>query len=294
MYPASFDYHRPADIAEALELLNKHGEDARILAGGFSLIPAMKLRMVQPAHLIDIGGIEMLKGIRKEDDTLSVGALTTHWEIESSPMIAEWFPALGRAAGVIADAQVRNRGTIGGSLSYSDPNADYPAHILALDAKLVTMSPRGGRIIDAADWQQGLLSTALEPGEILIDIRLPKPAPRTGASYIKVPHPASRFAVIGVAASVSADASGRARSLRIGVTGTSTTARRAQAMERVLEGGSLTPHTVEEASEQAAEGLEFNDDMLLSAEDRVHLCRVTARQAVLNAWSQALQQTVPA
>ncbi|RQR24587.1 xanthine dehydrogenase family protein subunit M [Burkholderia sp. Bp9142] len=290
MYPAPFDYHRPADIAEALELLDKYGEDARILAGGFSLIPAMKLRMAQPAHLVDIGGIEILKGIRIEGDVLSVGAMTTHWEIESSPLVAEWFPGLCRAAGAIADAQVRNRGTIGGSLSYSDPNADYPAHILALDAQLVTIGLEGGKIIDATDWQQDLLTTVMEHGDILIDVRFPKPAPLNGSAYIKVPHPASRFAVVGVAASLNLDESGKARNVRIGVTGASTVAKRAQVMERELEGTVLTRKTIETACKQASEGIEFSDDMLLSAEDRAQLCRVTACQAVLAAWSQALKQ----
>src|SRR5437867_3309831 len=294
MYPAPFEYHRPADIAEALELLDKFGDDARILAGGFSLLPAMKLRMLQPAHLIDIGAIEMLKGIRIEDDTLSIGAMTTHWGIESSPSIAEWLPGLCRAASVIADAQVRNRGTIGGSLAYSDPSADYPAQMLALDAKLVTIGLQGGKVIDAANWQQGLLATAIEPGEILIDIRFPKPPPRTGSAYIKIPHPASRFAVIGVAASVTLDESGRAQNLRIGVTGTSTVARRALAMEQTLEGSALTRQTVEAASQLASDDIEFSHDLILSAEDRAHLCRVTAREAVLAAWSHVLKQEMPA
>jgi carbon-monoxide dehydrogenase medium subunit len=236
----------------------------------------------------------MLRGIRIEDDTLSIGAMTTHWEIESSAIVAAWFPGLCRAAGVIADAQVRNRGTIGGSLSYSDPSADYPALILALNAKLMTISLQGGRIIDAASWQQGLLSTALEPGEILIDIRFPRPAPKTGSAYIKVPHPASRFAVIGVAVSVTQDESGRAKDLRIGVTGTSTIAHRALAMERALEGAVLTRQLVETASEWVAENIDFNDDMLLSAENRKQLCRTTAREAVMAAWSQVLKEEIPA
>ncbi len=287
MYPAPFDYHRPDDIADALALLDSHGDDARILAGGFSLIPAMKLRMMQPAHLIDIGGIDILKGVRIENDALSIGAMTTHWEIESSPLVAEWFPALAQAAGVIADAQVRNCGTIGGSLAYSDPSADYPALILALNARLVTISLHGGNVIDAMNWQQGLLTTALEPGEILIDIRFPKPPARTGSAYIKIPHPASRFAVIGVAVSVTLGEDGKARDLRIGVTGTSTTACRALAMEQALEGHNLTRDAVEAASHLADEGIEFNDDQLLSAGDRAYLCRTTAREAVLAAWARA-------
>lgn len=291
MYPAPFDYHRPADLGEAVELLAKYGEDARILSGGYSLIPAMKLRLVQAAHLIDISGIETLKGIRIEDDVLSIGAMTTHWEVESSPIVAEWFPGLARAASVIADAQVRNRGTIGGSLSYSDPAADYPAQILAFDATLVTFGQDGGQIVEAANWQQGLLQTALGPGEILIDIRFPKPAPGTGSAYIKVPHPASRFAIIGVAASVTLGDDGIARNVRIAVTGTSTIARRAQAMEAELEGSRLTREGIEIASERASQGIEFNDDLLLSADDRAFICRNTSKQAVLSAWAQARKQS---
>ena len=173
MIPESFDYQRASTVSEAISLLQKHGEDAKILAGGHSLVPTMKLRLATPATLIDIGGISELKYINDKGDYLAIGAGTTHWEIESSDLIAQKAPALSQAAGQIGDVQVRNRGTIGGVLAHSDPQADYPGVVLALDATIVVQGSRGERTIAVSDYFTGLWETALGEDELLTEVRIP-------------------------------------------------------------------------------------------------------------------------
>jgi carbon-monoxide dehydrogenase medium subunit len=283
MYPAQFDYHRPTSIGEACKLIGELGNDAQVLAGGCSLIPAMKFRMSQPAHLIDLARISELRGIRTAGDRLVIGATTTHWEVETSAVVREWYPGLSDAAGMIADPQVRNRGTIGGSLCYSDPAADYPANALAYGAEFKVMSRRGLRMISVDDWMKGLLETALESDEILVEVSFPRPEPRSGGFYVKIPHPASRFAVVGAAALVVADEAGRASRIRVGITGTNSMARRAAGLERSLTGVVLAPGAIETASKLASEDLEFNSDEMLSESHRRHLCGVATRDALIGA-----------
>lgn len=292
MYPKQFDYHRPTSIAEACGLLGQLS-DARILAGGCSLIPAMKFRMSQPAHLIDLARVSELRGIRRTDNQLIIGAMTSHREVETSLMVREWYSGLSEAAGMIADPQVRNRGTIGGSLCYSDPAADYPANALAYGAEFKVMSRRGIRQILVDDWMKGLLETALRSDEILVDVCFPKPPVRSGSFYVKIPHPASRFAIVGVAAHVATEKDGQTSDVRIGITGTNCMAVRAHELERALTGVRLTVAQVERASVLAGAGLEFNSDDMLSDADRKHLCEVATRDAIMGAYRGATARLAP-
>src|SRR3989440_156598 len=191
MIPAQFDYVAPSTLEEALSLLAEHADDAKILAGGHSLIPAMKLRLAQPAMLIDIGRVRSLSYIREEGGVLRIGATTTHHEIEASAPLRDACPLLPECAASIGDVQVRNRGTIGGSLAHADPAADWPAAVVALRAELVAASARGERVIAADDFFVDMLTTALRPHEVLREIRIKTPGTHTGQAYMKVHHPAS-------------------------------------------------------------------------------------------------------
>ncbi len=207
MYPAKFEYFAPTTVEDAVALLSKH-QDAKVLAGGHSLLPAMKLRLSQPAVLVDIGKIKELDGIRTVDGGVAIGALTTHAMIAASEDVRSRCAALSEAAALIGDLQVRNRGTIGGSLAHSDPAADYPAVMLALGAEIQVSGPKGKRMIKADDWSKGLMTTALEPDEIIVEIGIPAPRAHSGSAYVKYPNPASRFAVVGVCVLLTLDGSG--------------------------------------------------------------------------------------
>src|SRR2546423_970819 len=198
MIPAQFDYLTPATLDEALALLAQHADDAKILAGGHSLIPAMKLRLAQPAVLIDIGRIRDLAYIREEGEAIHIGAMTTHFQIEASDRLRDICPILPEAATQIGDAQVRNRGTLGGSLAHADPAADWPAVMIALNAEIVAIGGGGERVIAADDFFVNMLTTALEAGEILREIRIPVPAGRYGQAYAKAAHPAPGFSAVGL------------------------------------------------------------------------------------------------
>ncbi len=289
MIPASFEYHRPASVAEALQLLTRL-PDARLLAGGHSLLPMMKLRLVSPAHLVDLGRVDALRFIRQEGQTLVVGALATHWMVESSEAVRRAAPLLVDTAGSIGDVQVRNAGTIGGSLAHADPAADYPAAVLALDAQIVAESARGRRTILAGEFFTGLFSTALAPHEMVVEVRVPVAAGRTGGAYLKFPHPASGFAVVGVAALVALDAQGRCAAARIGITGVGPAAYRAKAVEDRLTGAALDEKSAAAAADHAADGVGVNEDLFASAEYRAHLARVFARRAILAARQRAAGQ----
>lgn len=280
MYPAAFEYHRPATVDEALALLDEFGDDAKLMTGGHSLVPSMKLRLIEPAHLIDLGAIGALKGIRVDDDMVAVGAATTHWEVESSREARAALPLLCEVAGVIADPQVRNRGTMGGSLANSDPAADWPATVVALDAALVCRSSRGERTVPAAEWFQGLFTTALDDREILCEVRFPRLPPRTAAAYLKLPHPASRFALVGVCAAVTTDETGRCVMARVGITGVNTHAIRAGEVEQALVGRPFTPDAIALAAAFADAGLEVGSDIHFSEEDRRELCRAYVERAL--------------
>src|SRR5438105_11283621 len=205
MYPASFEYHAPTSVQEALGMLGQWKDDAKLLAGGHSLIPMMKLRLAQPKHIIDLRKISGLKGIKEDKGIISIGALTTHWEVESSKLIKDKCPIVSETAAMIGDPAVRNLGTIGGSLAHADPAADMPATAIAVGFEFVCEGAKGRRTVKVDDWFQGLMQTAVGEDEVLVEIRVPVPAAGTGTCYMKFPHPASRFAVVGVAAVVTLD-----------------------------------------------------------------------------------------
>src|SRR5438132_5203139 len=219
MIPAQFDYEAPATLNEAVALLAARSDEAKILAGGHSLIPAMKLRLAQPQLLIDIGLIKDLSYIREEEGQIRIGAMTTHYQIESSERLKQICPLLPECAASIGDVQVRNKGTIGGSLAHSDPAGDWPAAIIALRAELVAIGQSGERVINADGFFVDLLTTALAPDEILREIRIKKPQGRFGQSYQKVHHPASGFAVVGVAVTLNLGPNGSCESAGVGITG---------------------------------------------------------------------------
>src|SRR5438105_906093 len=225
MYPAAFDYHAPTTVKDALKLLGKL-DDAKLLAGGHSLIPMMKLRLAQPKHLIDLGKVKGLGGVKEEKGVIVVGAMTTHWEVESSKVLKAKVPVVSETAAVIGDPAVRNKGTIGGSLAHGDPAADMPATAMALGAEFVCQGKKK-RTAKVDDWFTGIMETALGEDELLVEIRVPALDKGTGAAYLKFPHPASRFAVVGVVAVVTGVQEGKWPTAGVGVGGAVTAAVRA-------------------------------------------------------------------
>lgn len=287
MIPAQFDYLTPATIDEALALLAQHADDAKILAGGHSLIPAMKLRLAMPTVLIDIGRIRDLAYIREEDSQICIGAMTTHFQIEASDRLRRICAILPEAAAQIGDAQVRNRGTIGGSLAHADPAADWPAVMIALKAEMVVVGSQGERRIAADDFFVDMLTSALEAGEILREIRIPVPAGKYGQAYLKAAQPASGFAVVGVAVHLVRDASGACESASIGITGVAAKAYRAKGVEALLVGSSLDEPAIASAAATAADGVTINGDLYASETYRTHLAQVYTRRAVGEAATRA-------
>ncbi|HXZ28697.1 MAG TPA: xanthine dehydrogenase family protein subunit M [Terriglobales bacterium] len=281
MIPASFDYDSPRTLGEALALLASRGEDAKLLAGGHSLLPAMKLRLAQPPALIDLGRIPGLSYIREAHDGLALGAMTTHAAVAASDLLRRNCPLLAETAAAIGDVQVRNRGTLGGSLAHADPAADYPAAILALDAELVTISESGERVIKARDFFTGMFATALRPDEILIEVRVPRTG-TAGTAYKKFHHPASGFAVVGVAAVVKTKA-GRIEGASVGITGVAERAYRAAAVEQALRAQAA----IADAAAHAADGVEALGDHFASSEYRAHLAAVFTRRALEEARARA-------
>ncbi len=271
MIPSAFDYVAPNSLAEAINFLSAHPDDAKLVAGGHSLIPLMKLRLASPRYLVDLARIPGLKYIREANGTLEIGALTTHYEIESSSLIKERLPALSETAALIGDVQVRNRGTIGGSLAHADPAADYPALILALDSEIVATGPKGQRTIKVSDFFVDLLTTSLKSDEVVTQLRIPIPAAGTGVAYEKFPHPASRYAIVGVAAAVRLNANGTCAQVAIGVTGAGPKATRVAAAESALVGSRLDDTVLRQAATSAAESIEVTGDIHASEEYRRHL-----------------------
>ena len=280
MIPTSFDYQAPATLEEAVSLLAGDPDGAKVLAGGHSLIPAMKLRLAQPQLLLDIARIKSLAYIRDEGNQILIGATTTHYQIESSDLLKQICPLLPMCAGSIGDVQVRNKGTIGGSVAHSDPAGDWPAAVLALDADVVLVGPGGERVVKATDFFVDLMTTDLKPGEILREIRIAKPSGRFGQSYQKAPHPASGFAVVGIAADLVLNDDGSCKAARIGVTGVSVKAYRAQGVEAALAGASLDEQTIASAASHACDGVNANTDLYASGEYRCSLAQVYTRRAL--------------
>jgi carbon-monoxide dehydrogenase medium subunit len=240
----------------------------------------MKLRLAQPKNLIDLRKVTGLSGIKEDKGVITVGAMTTHWEMESSTALKDKAPVVSETAAVIGDPAVRNKGTIGGSLAHADPAADMPATAIALGFEFVCEDAKGKRTVKVDDWFQGLMATALKDSELLTQIRIPVWPAGSGAAYLKFPHPASRFAVVGVCAAVTLDKSGTCTKAGVGVTGAGTQAVRAKGVEAGLVGKHLDAATIEAAAQKAAEGVDVQADLQGSVEYKSHLCRVFARRAI--------------
>lgn len=282
MYPGEFDYAAPTTLQEALSLLQQH-PDAKVLAGGHSLIPAMRLRLTTPTMLVDIGKIAELKGI-EVNGSVRIGAYTTYRELETSQELAQRVAVLSECASNVGDPAVRNRGTLGGSLAHADPSADMPAVILALGAEIKAVGPHGERTIAADDFFVDMLQSALEPDELLTEITIPPMPARMGTAYEKFKHPASGYAVVGVAAMVHRGDDGSVSDCRIAVTGAGPKAQRARAAEDALRNGA----DAAAASQQAADGLDFMGDNFASEAYRMQLVRVLTKKALQKALARAI------
>jgi carbon-monoxide dehydrogenase medium subunit len=276
MIPQQFEYSAPKTLDEALGLL---AEGAKPLAGGMSLIPMMKLRLAAPEHLVDLGRIKDLSYIREQGGSLHIGATATHHDVESSPLVRGKCPLLAETASHIGDVQVRNMGTIGGSVAHADPSADYPAALQALEAKLVLKGAKSERIVSADDFFVDTFTTALEPGEIVREVIVPVDGDGTGTSYQKVLQPASGFAIVGIAARVRKSGE-KIAMVRIGVTGLSNRAFRATAAEKALEGRGGTPAEIQAVAALVGKGVDANSDLHASADYRLHLAAVYAARAL--------------
>lgn len=283
MFPSQFDYHRAASVAEAVELLSSL-PDAKLVAGGHSLIPAMKLRAAQPAALVDIGRIPGLSDVSSDGDSLVIGALATHAAVADSAAVRGGCPMLAETAAAIGDIQVRNRGTIGGSLAHADPGADYPAAMLALGAEVTAVGAGGERTIAASDFFVDILTTALADNEVITSVRVPCAA---GGAYLKHRHPASSYAVVGVAACVGLDG-GNVASCAIGINGVTGKAVLADAAAAALCGGPASADRI--AAAAACVGEAFDEplgDLYASGEFRAHLAGVYTKRALAAAAERA-------
>jgi carbon-monoxide dehydrogenase medium subunit len=286
MYPAGFTYQRATSVQDAIARL-ANDPDAKLLAGGHSLLPTMKLRLASPSTLVDLGGVKELHGIRRGGDTIAIGALTTHREIEFSEELKAACPIMPEAAALIGDPLVRNRGTIGGSVAHADPAADFPAVLLALGATIQAEGPNGRRTIAADDFFLDLFVTALQQNELLTGIQVPAKQPAgTGMAYEKFRHPASRYAIVGVAAVVGVS-NGLCRSARVALTGAASHAIRLSSLEAALVGKPLDEPTLAAACQQVIAPDDLLSDQFASSEYRAHLAAVLSRRALARAAARA-------
>ena len=287
MFPAQFEYHRAASVKDAIALLKQFGDDARILAGGHSLLPMMKLRLAQPAHLVDIGRIVELRSISEDRGKLTIGAAVTHDQIANDALVRARLGLLAECAAAIGDVQVRNRGTIGGSLSHSDPAADYPAAVLALEAELKLESASGTRMVKAVDFFLDLMTTAARPSEILTQITFSTIAGKDGYAYLKHRHHASGFAIVGVAVMLALDAPGNCQRIRVGVTGLAPKAFRAYSVETAMDAKAPDASTIASAASAVTDGIDPLTDIHVSGEFRAELARVFTHRALSIAAARA-------
>ena len=287
MYPAPFEYHAPQSVEEAVALLDRFGDEAKLLAGGHSLVPLLKLRFATPQHLIDVRKIPGLSGIREDGGTIVIGATTTHRALQTSELVRRKLPLLAEAAARIGDPLVRNMGTIGGSIAHADPAADLPAVLLALGAEMRAAGSGGQRAIKVEDFFVSLLTTALTPDEVLTEVRIPQLSARTGGAYEKHPHPASGYAIVGVAALLTLDTGGVIVRARVAVTGLGPTASRATGVENALTGQAEREDLLDGAARRVTEGLELRGDLQGPPEYKAHLAALRTREALARALARA-------
>jgi aerobic carbon-monoxide dehydrogenase medium subunit len=276
--PAPFDYARPSTVDEAVSSLAEGGEDAKALAGGQSLLPLLRLRIAAPRLLVDLGGIEELRGVREDGDDLVIGAMTTHAALLADPLVRRYAPVVADTVATVADRQVRHRGTFGGSLAHADPAGDLPTVAVAADATLEIAGASGRRTVAAADFFVDYLTTALEPDEVLVCARVPK-RPDWGGTYLKFNRVAQAWAMVGVAASVRRD-NGTIAEARVALTNMGPTPVRARAVEQALAGVPATRSAIGAAAALAGDGTHPTSDVSASAEYRLHLAEVLTGRAV--------------
>lgn len=279
MIPGAFDYHAPASLEEALSLLSANVDDAKVLAGGQSLLPLMKLRLAKPEVIIDIGGLTELNYIREDGDHIAVGALATYTDVAESELILSRCPLLAQTAVVVGDVQVRNRGTVGGGLAHADPAEDLPAAILALDADIKAAGPDGERWLPASEFFITMLTTSLMPEELLTEIRVPA---RDGykSAYQKASRQAAGFAIVGVAVCLKEAADGTCEDIAIGVTGVGDVAYRAEKVEAALRGQKLDDDTVAGAAALVTDGVDPIEDVNATPAYRSHLAQVYVERTI--------------
>jgi carbon-monoxide dehydrogenase medium subunit len=282
MIPASFSYVLPTTVDEAVAALGSGGEDAKILAGGQSLIPVLRLRLAYPETVVDLGKIAELRGVREDGDAIVIGAMTTHHEVLHDALITRYAPLIVQATETVADPQVRHRGTFGGSLSHADPAGDLPSVALALDAEMVIAGPDGRRTVPARDFFLDYLTTAIQPGEILVEIRVPKLGEGWGTCYEKFNRVAQAWSIVAVAAAVRRE-NGSIAEARIGLTNMGATPLRATAAEQALAGQAASAESVAAAAAHAADGTSPTSDVNGQADYRSHLAQVLTRRALVKA-----------
>jgi carbon-monoxide dehydrogenase medium subunit len=287
MIPPSFEYLRPKTIPEAVAFLQQYGDEAKILSGGQSLIPMMKLRLARPGYLIDINRISGLAHIKEEGGYLKIGGLTREAELESSPVIRSKYPIIVDTAHVIADPQVRNLATVGGNLAHGDPANDHPATMVALGAQIVATGPGGERITPIEDFFLSLFSTALKHDEILTEIRIPIPPPRSGGAYFKLERKVGDFATAAVAAQVTLDDRGACQKVGIGLTNVGPTPVKARKAEEFLRGKKLDEANIRQAAQLAADESEPSADLRGPVEYKKGLVRELTKRALSRAVERA-------
>jgi carbon-monoxide dehydrogenase medium subunit len=287
MIPPSFEYLRPGTIKEAVALLQQHGDAAKILSGGQSLIPMMKLRIARPEYVIDINRIPGLEYIKEDGGYLAIGGLTREADLESSDVIRARFPIIHDTAGFIADPQVRNVATVGGNLAHGDPANDHPATMLALGAQVIATGPGGARAIAIDDFFESLFTTALKGDEILTEIRIPLPPARSGGAYFKLERKVGDFATVGVAAQVTMDAGGLCTKAGIGLTNVGGTPIRARKAEDYLKGKKLDDSVIKQAGQLAADASEPSSDLRGPADYKKAMVMELTRRALVRAGERA-------
>ncbi|MFL5367741.1 MAG: FAD binding domain-containing protein [Myxococcales bacterium] len=287
MIPSAFDYHAPTTLAEAVGLLSKHRDTAKVLSGGQSLLPLLKLRLGVAEHLVDIGRIPGLEYVEEKDGVLRIGGCTREATLERSELVARRYPILLDTTKVIADPLVRNRATLGGNLAHGDPANDHPATMLALGAKVVAVGPNGERVIPVDAFFQSLFTTALDPDEILTEVRIPAPAPRSGGAYVKLERKVGDFATAAAAAQVTLAASGAVEEVGIALTNVGPTPIRATAAEAHLRGKQPDAAVIAEAARLAGQAASPKADRRGSVEYKREMARVMAHRALKSAIARA-------
>ncbi len=290
MKPPRFDYLAPRSLDEALGILAEHGDEAKVLAGGQSLVPLLNFRLVRPAHLVDLNEIAGLDGIRVENGRLAIGAMTRQRAVETSALVREHCPLLTEAMPQIGHVQIRNRGTIGGSLAHADPASELPAVVAVLDGELVLQSARGRRVLKAKQFFLGYLTTAAAPDELLVEARVPTMPPRTGSAFVEFSRRHGDFAIVGIAATVTVDEAGVCTGCAIALTGVGGTPVVAREAAGALVGVTPTADAFEDVGRRVSDAIEPEGDLHASSDYRKHLAGVLTRRALARAAERAVEE----